>query len=72
MCIRDSLYREAYENYLKSKKFFKSKHFDSAKKHALITKKLAEEAEFISIKKGGATPDSPTDQSQSPQPQQPK
>lgn len=71
--LAPNLFREAYENYLKAKKFYKSKHFDSAKKHALITKKLAEEAEFISIKKGGATPDSPTDQgSTAIQPQQPK
>ena len=59
--LAPNLYREAYENYLKAKKYYKSKHFDNARKFALLTKKLAEEAEFISIKKGGATPDGPTD-----------
>ena len=55
--LAPNLYREAYENYLKARKFYKSKNFESARKHALTCKDLSEQAEFISYRKGGAIPD---------------
>lgn len=49
-------YRRAYESFLRAKKFYKGKYFDAAKKYSLKTKSLAEKAEFIAYKKGGAIP----------------
>lgn len=45
------LYRKAEYYYLKAKSSYKRKYFNKAKQYAILSKKYAEKAEYISIRK---------------------
>lgn len=45
------LYRKAEYYYLKAKSSYKRKYFNKAKQYAILSKKFAERAEFISRRK---------------------
>lgn len=49
--LAPGLYRKAEFYYLKAKSSYKRKYFNKAKQYAILSKKFAEKAEFISIRK---------------------
>ena len=51
------VYRAASETFYKAKREYRLKNFDVAKKLAIKTMRLSEEAEFEAYLKGGATPE---------------
>lgn len=49
--LAPGLYRKAEFYYLKAKSSYKRKYFNKAKQYAVLSKKFAEKAEYISIRK---------------------
>ncbi len=49
--LAPGLYRKAEFYYLKAKSNYRKKYFNKAKQYAILSKKFAEEAEFVSVRK---------------------
>jgi hypothetical protein len=49
--LAPGLYRKAEFYYLKAKSSYKRKYFNKAKQYAILSKKFAEKAEYVSIRK---------------------
>lgn len=49
--LSSGLYRKAEYYYLKAKSSYKRKYFNKAKQYAILSRKFAEKAEYISIRK---------------------
>jgi len=49
--LAPGLFRKAEFYYLKAKASYKKKFFNKAKQYAVLSKKFAEEAEFVAIRK---------------------
>jgi len=54
-----ALYRKAETYYLKAKSAYRRKYFNKAKDYALLTKKYAEQAEYMAKRKEALGEDAP-------------